>query len=198
MAASQHRRPCRPLRINTLELFFESEDVKSLQKVSKKVSKKVSRKSPESPESLQNLQNLQNYFLRLLILEILEILETFWRLSGDFFGDFRIYRKKSTSGCPSIAECQRGSRIDAVVNAVRLSRNVNGVRIDAVVMAASQHRRPCRPLRINTLELFFESEDVKSLQKVSKKSPKKSPESLQNLQKVSKISRISKIIFCVC
>ena len=80
---------------------------------------------------------------------------------------------------------------------------LKGVRIDAVVVVVSQRRKPkgswpCRSLKNNTLELFFESEDVKSLQKVSKKSPKKSPESLQNLQKVSKISRISKIIFCVC
>ena len=83
--------------------------LKSLQKSLQKVSR-ISRKSPKSPES-------PKLFLRFLILEILETFWRFWRLSGDFFGDFLetflfdvcIYRKKSTSGCPSIAESQRGS-----------------------------------------------------------------------------------------
>ena len=79
--------------------------LKSLQKSLQKVSR-ISRKSPKSPES-------PKLFLRFLILEILETFWRFWRLSGDFLETFLfdvcIYRKKSTSGCPSIAECQRVS-----------------------------------------------------------------------------------------
>ena len=170
-------RPCRSLRINTLELFFESEDVK------------------KSPKSLQKVA----FFYSGDSGDFLEILETFWRLFWRLFGAIARSQRVVVRLSRNVkgGQGRRGGGGDLAAPrsqrmVVRLSRKVKGGQDrrggGGAAAPRAKDSRPCRSLRINTMELFFESEDVK-------KSPKKSPESLQNLQKVSKISRISKIIF---